>query len=358
MKTETRHLTVEQLLSAAGGQSVDGEAGAHLEVCAACSAEMDQWTAIAAGVRHVMAAVEPPPWSPQPPLPESKEGAGWWEQVLDALRASIATRRRLMAACTATALVAAGVSYGVVALGGAARAPEQKVSTSGPSVSAERVLLASVEKTTSQSYDAAFTFHETVSGISGQATTTITLPIEIQAESAARGETTVSGTVAGTPVNVVAITYDGTAYQSTNGGSTFQTVPLSTVDQYGAQAVLQNLRAVGSVTDEGPGTADGVSVEQYHAVMDPSKIQSELNSLGPAISAQTRNILSAVTVTGATADVTVDGSGRIVTLNAALTASVDGSALGLAGQLTVHETWVGHFYNYGADIVVQPPSSS
>jgi hypothetical protein len=358
MKTETRHLTTEQLLSAAGGQSLDTESSAHLESCAACSAELDQWAVVAAGVRHSMAGVEPPPWSPQPHLLETQKGPGWREQVLDALRASIATRRRLIAAFTAAALVAAAVAYGVVALGGAAHAPGQKVSTPGSSGSAQRVLLDSVQKTTAQSFDADLTFRDTTSGVSGQAPTTVTLPIEVQAESAAREETTVSGSVAGTPVNVVAITYDGTAYESTNGGSTFQIEPASAVDQYGIQAVLQMLQSVGSVTDEGSGTADGVAVEKYHAVIDPSKIRSELNSLSPDVSAQDRNILSAVTISGATVDVTLDSSGRIVTLNAALTASVDGSALGLSGNPTVQETWSGHIFNYGADIVVQPPSTS
>ncbi|MGA2283980.1 MAG: hypothetical protein ABSH07_10015 [Candidatus Dormibacteria bacterium] len=358
MTTATRHLTIEQLLFAAGGRSVDQEAGAHLEACAACSAEADQWTVIAAGVRHFMAGVEPPPWSPQPPLLEAQKGPGWRERVLDALRASVATRRRLIATFSATALVAAGVSYGVVALGGAAHAPGPKVSTPGPSGSAQRVLLDSVQKTTAQSFDADLTFHDTTSGVSGQAPTTVTLPIEVQAESAAREKTTVSGTVAGTPVNVVAITYDGTAYESTNGGSTFQTEPASSISQYSIQTVLQLLQSVGSVTDEGSGTADGVAVEKYHAVIDPSKIQSELQSLSPVVSTQVRNILSAVTISGATADVTIDSSGRIVTLDATLTASVDGSALGLSGNPTVHETWSGQFFNYGADIVVQPPSTS
>ncbi|MGP8161264.1 MAG: hypothetical protein ACLQGJ_08620 [Candidatus Dormibacteria bacterium] len=358
MTTQTRHLTIEQLLSAAGGQSLDREASAHLEACAACSAEADQWTVIAAGVRHAMARVEPPPWAPQPALLEAQKGPGWRERVLDTLRASVATRRRLIATFTATALVAAGVSYGVVALGGAAHAPGPKVSTSASGARAQRVVLASVHKTTAQSFDADLTFRDTTSGVSGQAPTTVTLPIEVQAESAAREETTVSGTVAGTPVNVVTITYDGTAYESTDGGSTFQTEPPSAVSQYGIQAVLQLLQSVGSVTDEGSGTADGVAVENYHAVIDPTKIESELHSLGPDVSTQDQNILSAVTVTGATVDVTLDSSGRIVTLDAHLTASVDGSALGLSGNPTIQETWSGHVFNYGADIVVQPPSTS
>jgi hypothetical protein len=358
MKTETRHLTIEQLLSAAGGQGLDREADAHLEACPACGAEVDQWTEVAAGVRHFVARVEPPPWSPPPALLEAHKGPGWREQVLDVVRASLAPRRRLIAVFTATALVAAGVSYGVVALGGAAHAPGAKVPSSGSGGSAQRLVLASVEKTTSQSFDAQFTFHDTTSGLAGQASTTFTLPIEVQAESADRQKTTVSGTVEGTPVNVVTITYDGTAYESTNGGSTFQTESSSLISQYGIQNVLQLLQSVGGVTDQGPGIADGVAVEKYHAVIDASKIQSELHSLGPDVSTQDRNILSAVTVSGATVDVTVDSSGRIVTADSDLTASVDGSALGLAGQLTVHETWSGHFFNYGADIVVQPPSTS
>jgi hypothetical protein len=360
MKTETRHLTAEQLLSAAGGQSLDPEAGAHLESCAACSSEVEQWSVIAAGVRHVMAGVEPPPWSMQPALPQIQKGPGWWERPLDALRASIAPRRRLVAALTATALVAAAaVSYGVVALGGAAHAPGPKVSTSTSSGEARLVVLDSVQATTAQSYDADFNFSETTSyGPYGQAPTTVTLPVLIQAESATRERTTVAGTVAGTPVNQVVITYDGTAYQSTDGGSTFQTEPLSAASQYGIQNELQLLQSVGTVTDEGSGTADGVAVERYHALIDPAKIQKELISLLPDVSTSARNVLSAVTITDATVDVTVDGSGRIVTLNAGLTATVDGSALGLTGNPTVRETWSGHFSNYGADIVVTPPSTS
>jgi len=359
MKTETRHLTTEQLLSAAGGQGLDPEASAHREACAACSAEMDQWTEIAAGVRHVMAGAEPPPWSPPLPLPETQKGPGWRERVLGALRASIAPRRRLVAAFTASALVAAAVSYGVVALTGAAHTPGTKISTPGSGGSARLVVLDSVQATTAQSFDATFSFSETTSyGPYGQAPTTFTLPIEVQAESTARQQTTVSGTVAGTPVDVVTITYDGTAYESTDGGSTFQTEPLSSVSQFGIQNVLQLLQSVGSVTDEGSGTADGVAVETYHAVIDSAKVQSELNSLGPVVSTQVRNILSAVTISGATVDVTIDSSGRLVTLDAALTASVNGAALGISGNPIVHETWSGHFSNYGADIVVQPPSTS
>jgi hypothetical protein len=357
MKTETRHLTTEKLLSAAGGQSLDREASAHLEACAACMAEVDQWTVIAAGVRYFMARVEPHPWLPQPSLLETHKGLGWREQVIDAVRASIVTRRRLIAAFAATALVAAGVLYGVVALGGAGHPPGPRGSTSGSGGIARGVLLASVQKTTSESFDAYFTFHDTTSGLSGKAPTTVTLPIDVQAESAERAKTTVSGTVEGTPVDVVAITYDGTAYESTNGGRSFKTEPRSSISQYSIQTVLQMLQSVGSVTDEGSGTADGVAVEKYHAVIGPSKFQSELHSLGPDVSTQERKILSAVTITGATADVTIDGSGRIVTLDAHLTASVDGSALGLSGNPTVHETWSGHFLNYGAEIVVQPPST-
>jgi len=359
MKTGTRHLTTEQLLSAAGGQSLDAEASAHLEACTACSAEVGQWTAIAAGVRQVTAGVEPPPWSVQPSLLATQQGPGWGEQVLDVLRASIAPRRRLVAAFTATALVAAAaVSYGVVALSGGAHTPGQKASTSASSAAAQRVVLDSVQETTAQSFDADLTFHETTSGVSGQAPTTVTLPIEVQAESAARQQTTVSGTVAGTPVNVVTIIYDGTAYESTDGGSTFQAEPLSSVSQFGIQNVLQLLQSVGSVTDEGSGTADGVAVETYHAVIDSAKVQSELNSLGPVVSTQVRNILSAVTISDATVDVTIDSSGRLVTLDAALTASVNGAALGISGNPIVHETWSGQFLNYGANIVVQPPSAS
>jgi hypothetical protein len=357
MTTATRHLTIEQLLSAAGAQSVDPEAAVHLAACAACRSELDQWTVLATGVRHFMAGVEPPPWSPQPALLETQGGPGWRERARDALRGSVATRRRLVATFTATALVAAGVSYGVVALGGAARAPGPRVSTPGPSASARLVVLASVEKTTAQSFDADLTFRDTVSGITGQGPATVTLPIEIQAESAAREQTTVSGTVDGTPVNVVAIIYDGTGYQSTNGGSTFQTEPVSSINQYSIQSVLRLLQSVGSVTDEGSGTADGVPVEKYHAVIDPSKIQSKLSALGPDVSTQVRNIVSAVTISGATVDVTLDSAGRIDTLDANLTASVNGSALGISGNPTVHETWSGYVFNYGADIVVQPPTS-
>jgi len=156
----------------------------------------------------------------------------------------------------------------------------------------------------------------------------------------------------------VVITYDGSAYQSTDGGNTFQTEPLSAASQYGIQNELQLLQSVGAVTDEGSGTADGVAVERYHALIDPAKIQKELSSLLPDVSTESRNVLSAVTITGATVDVTIDSSGRIVTLNATLTASVNGSALGLSGNPTVQETWSGRFFNYGADIVVQPPSTS
>ena len=76
MKTETRHLTIEELFSAAGGQSLDGDAGAHLEACTPCSAEVGHWTAIAAGVRHVTAGVEPPPLFPLPALAAAQKGPG------------------------------------------------------------------------------------------------------------------------------------------------------------------------------------------------------------------------------------------------------------------------------------------
>jgi len=186
----------------------------------------------------------------------------------------------------------------------------------------------------------------------------VTLPIQVQAESATRARTTVSGTVAGTPVDVVEIAYDGTAYESADGGTTFQTEPVSALSQYGIQNELQLLQSVGSVSDQGSGTADGVAVERYHALIDPAKIQKELTSLLPDVSTPARNVLGAVTISGATVDVTIDSSGRIVTLNAQLTASVNGAAVGLSQNPTVDETWSGQFFNYGADIVVQPPSTS
>ena len=79
-------------------------------------------------------------------------------------------------------------------------------------------------------------------------------PFRSRPRAATREQTTVIGTVAGTPVDVVTITYDGTAYQSTDGGGTFRTEPLSAANQYGIQNELQLLQSVGTVSDQGSGT--------------------------------------------------------------------------------------------------------
>jgi hypothetical protein len=232
----------------------------------------------------------------------------------------------------------------------------------GSSGNARAQLLASVQKTTSQSFDAALTVTENITGLS-QGAVTVSLPIQIQVASPQVEEATIDAMVEGQSVDVVAIEYDGTAYLSTDGGSTFQTEPgLSSVSEYSAETELQYLQAAGTVTDEGSSTAYGETVENYSATLDPAKLmtalQPELQSLGSELGTELQDLLSAVTISSASVDAALDSSGRIVTLNATIDMTIDGSSLGLPGTMSIAETAAGHYYDYGAEITITPPSSS
>ena len=231
----------------------------------------------------------------------------------------------------------------------------------GSSGNARAVLLASVQKTTLQSFDAEITVTEDITGLS-QGGMTVSLPIQIQFASSQVQEATIDAVVAGQPVDVVAIEYDGTAYLSTDGGSTFQTEPgLSSVSEYSATTELLYLKAVGTVTNEGSGTAYGETVEHYSATLDPTKVmtalQPELQSLGSELGSDLQNVLSAVSISSATVDTALDKLGRIVTSSVDVDMSIDGPSLGLPGTLSVAETADVHYYNYGANITITPPSS-
>ena len=217
MKTEknARHLTTEQILPPRDDHSLDPEAGASLEACAACGAEVDQWTEIAAGVHQVWMRVEPPPGCRSPLCWRRREGPGGGSRSGCGASLDLAPRRRLVAASTADRPWSR--RRRLVRVAGPGGAAHTRARRSRPPVrppAAQRVVLDSVQETMAQSFDATFSFSETTSyGPYGQAPTTVTLPIDIQAESSAREQTTVIGTVAGTPVDVVAISYDGSAYE-------------------------------------------------------------------------------------------------------------------------------------------------
>jgi hypothetical protein len=150
-------------------------------------------------------------------------------------------------------------------------------------------------------------------------------------------------------------------YQSFDGGSTWRPHALAVGSEGGftPDQGLATLRAVASVTDRGPGTADGVSVERYTAVLDPAK----LGGMAAATSTSTGSLQApAAPVMNGTINATIDSAGRLVTLDGTTTLMYISAVSGASGMTSeqpvvvdTQETFDEHIRDYGAAILVTPP---
>jgi hypothetical protein len=178
----------------------------------------------------------------------------------------------------------------------------------------------------------------------------------------ARGTLTLS--LAGQTQAVDLVEANGTAYVSSDGGQTWKTEDISqlSASEDGVNSAVMYLNAIGTVTDEGAGSADGVSGEKYHATLDPKKmtqlVQSMFSSLGSTLGA---NLSNALSFNGGTLDALVDGSDRLVTENGTFSAAVNLGAISasLTGNtMSLDASFSSHLYDYGATVTVTPPPSA
>lgn len=107
MGAASPHLKLDELLANASGEAVSDRARAHLTACGHCQDEAERWDAVAAGVRHLVAAVPVPPWQP---VGARAAPSSLLRSFLPRQR----SRRRVLAVAAAMAPVAGGVSYGLV----------------------------------------------------------------------------------------------------------------------------------------------------------------------------------------------------------------------------------------------------
>lgn len=257
-------------------------------------------------------------------------------------------------------LFAALAAVGIAACGG----------TGSSSTSPKQALLLAAEHTTGHSLRLDATVAENfgasgpqaaqLASINGQ---NITLTMHFDVQNSRRVGGTVSTTVAGRAITVLVRLYDDSAYVSMDGGATWKTVPFDSakLKQYSTDSVLQYLHDVGTVTDEGPGTADGVSVERYHATLDGTKITGLMRSeLAALQSPLFQRLLDAIRFRSGSVDATVDHQGRVVTEAGAFAVSMDLGAVqsSLKGtQMLIHATVNAHLHDYGASISVSKPAN-
>lgn len=199
----------------------------------------------------------------------------------------------------------------------------------------------------------------TFASLNGQ-TFTATFHLDVQNQQ--RVDATVTTAAGGRSIEVLATLYDGSIYVSTDAGKTYRSVasPSSAVmTRYSPQQVLQFVNAVGTVTDQGHGTVDGVSVERYHAQLDGSKVTSAMKSaLSSVVSPYFQKVASAIRFTGGSLDATIDHQGRLVTESGVFDVSIDLGAIQSSFKgtdLSMHATFDAHFHDYGARISVTPP---
>jgi hypothetical protein len=239
----------------------------------------------------------------------------------------------------------------------------------GPgNLDAKSILLASVHLTTSQTFHADVTVSETLAasgsqaGQLGGAGQTVDLTMRLSVENPKRVSVDMTATFAGRPLHIESVVYDGALYVSTDAGATFKSLPVGALptSEYGTGSAVQYLESVGTVTDAGAGTADGVAVEKYHATFDPAKVLDTIRSALKALqSSSFQGILQHITLSGGSIDATVDHSGRLVSEDGSIDAGIDMSSVSAALRgttLSVHAAFHGHFRDYGTAITVPPPA--
>ena len=231
--------------------------------------------------------------------------------------------------------------------------------------SAREIVLTAATLTEAQPFRMDGTIDETFSGSAALSSAlsgaSLTLNIHHDVQSSARSSGTLGFTVAGTPVTVNAIVYDGATYVSTDGGATYKSAPVSAAtSRYSPASVLQYLQTVGTVTDEGAARAQNIDVERYHAQLDPSKATSIVKAAIAGAAPSLQPFVNAMHFTSGSIDVGIDHHGRLIAQTETVGLTVDLGAFNssLQGQTAqVSETENAHFYDYGAHIVVTKPSN-
>jgi hypothetical protein len=122
MSAGSPHLDLGELLAEVNGEAVSDWVPEHLAACPGCRAEAERWGAVAGGVRHLVAAISPPPCLPGG-APDGVVKASSSSRRRQARPRALARARGkgrlLVAAAAALMLAAGGLSYGLVrVLGG------------------------------------------------------------------------------------------------------------------------------------------------------------------------------------------------------------------------------------------------
>ncbi len=242
-----------------------------------------------------------------------------------------------------------------------------------PSAGARQAVLASVQKSAGSSFLADMSIAESFTstgggvgkGVKSLPGQSLTFSVHMSAENSQRIRLTIQAGSALPQLNSVAVIYDGTLYVSSDGGTTFRVVSTTgaTPDQYASDNALAYLQSVAAVTDDGPGTADGVAVERYSAQLDGTKLLALVRSGLSSVHAPKpllQELFNSLTFKSGTLHVALDHQGRIVSESGPLDVTADLSALGpsLAGtHIDIHEVIDAHFHDYGSAVTVTKPAA-
>lgn len=269
-----------------------------------------------------------------------------------------------LASLVALALVACGAD----STGGNTGAPTGAANaTATPQVAPQDAVLTAVHHASATSFRAdisltlSFTTPPTDTGnIAALNGRSMTMHMQLNAESPQRNRVDV--TADGLNQHVVAVLYDGRLYMSLDGGKTFKTVSLSSVasGSYGEDTALSYLEDMATVTDQGAAEVNGVSVEDYHAELDPAKLTAAVRAAlsNSGAGALVDKVLSSLKLTDGHVDAFVDSAGHIVSENGTIDATMSLGAINasLAGQSVIlNEGFTGDFHDFGAAITVTPP---
>lgn len=271
-----------------------------------------------------------------------------------------ASRRPLGASLAATLVVAVAASVGFYV----------HSTRDTPALAPRDVVLTAASRAGGESVRISMTVDEsfTVSGpaapqfgtLSGQS---LSLTMQLEMQNRQRSSATVTAATGGRSFKVLAVLYDGSLFLSQDDGATFQTVPLAgqPSSQYGPDNALQYLQAVSTVSDMGPGSADGVAVERYHAELDGQKITGVIkSSLSALKSSVLQRVADSMRFTGGSLDANIDRAGHVVDDRGYFDATFDLQAIdpSLRGTtMSIHATVAARFSDYGAAISVNRPSN-
>jgi hypothetical protein len=310
--------------------------------------------------------VWPPPPPELPPTPPAAAGAGGPH-----------SRRFGLAAYAVAAVLLFGVVGGgaLVLTGGGHAGSPATASRAGPSSTApsrpadiKSALVASIQQTDSVSMHADISMQESfsVTGPGGAMYTSlegyeIGMTIHVDQESAQRAELQETVSAPGVNERIIAVLYDGTCYVSRDGGATYQTVSAGVANshQVSPKTPLQFLNMVGNVTRVGDATLNDEAVTQYHADLDPVKVDAYFkSSLAAQHNALVDRVLNHIGVTDGSLDTWLDGSDNIVGDDGQLDAALDLGAFDRSEAGTTMHIGVsfrGSFTGYHSPVSVARP---